>query len=167
MVCVVGDVDPTTPRSESSEMEEFMSWIIPGVLVLVLVVLGGVFRWIQIRGRRVLEEMRAEYGDQLRLISGCGLVMGANRVPGVLALLPERIVYRSAVGRFNGEIMAFLITGFTLTPIQACKDRQVRKYRKYRNSMVLHVACGSPCPTFILSREEGARWHSALKILLS
>lgn len=81
-----------------------MVWI-PAVTVPVVFIGAAIFLWMRIRarGRSAKADLQHRFGDQIRLITGCGIVCPPSRVPGLLACLPDRIVYKSLTSLAGGE----------------------------------------------------------------
>ena len=115
-----------------------MEWLVFGVVIVALVwaVLGGIYYLIRRHGRKVRAEYEREFGSGIRLMTGCGVISGPNRVPGLMILLDDRLIYRAFVlGREEriplGDVRSFLIEDTRQT-------RHVRA-RKYRRAGVLEI----------------------------
>jgi len=141
-----------------------MIWLVPVILSVVGAVLFGIFHLLKVRSRKLMDRLVFEFGSHVRLAGHCGILSGMNRVPGVLILLPEKLVYRSALGGLDGEILLFRLTGFTIQSTKTCANRRVRKYR---NASVLQLSCSAPCPTFVLSSSDAPVWQEHLRNLLA
>ncbi len=147
-----------------STIEVGMTWLVAVILSMVAAVLFGVFHLLKVRSRNLMDRVVFEFGNHIRLAGHCGILTGRTRVPGVLILLPEKLVYRSVLGRFDGEILLFRLTGFT---VQSARTSANRRVRKYRNASVLQLSCSAPCPTFVLSSSDAPIWQEHLRKLLA
>ncbi|MEW5734451.1 MAG: hypothetical protein AB1921_06330 [Thermodesulfobacteriota bacterium] len=139
-----------------------------GLALFLLLLCFGVpmLLWGRIRKKgRVLEaEMRRELGGALVLISGCGIISGYSRVPGVLALSRTHLVHRSLVMDCRGKTPLSGIRGFTL---ESSRSTGHARARKYRRAVVLEVeAPGSALPLFVLPEARAEAWNEALNRLM-
>lgn len=103
-------------------------------LVVILSLLGGLWLGVYQRMKRgttrIVAELKEANGSDLKFVTGCGIVSGANRVPGVLALLRDRIVYRPLVFLKDGEIPVHRIVLFHSEDTRATRYSRARKYRR-------------------------------------
>lgn len=109
------------------------------IILLPVVAFGGMFlyfKWLQKKGFSQKAEFEQQYGDDLLMISGCGLVNPSSRIPGILVRLPDRLVYKSlsARGKPTGEIMVQDVDTTLWQPAMTIPNRKIRRYR---NAQVL------------------------------
>ena len=143
-----------------------MEWVIIAAVVLAFV--AGMFcvrARIVAKGRRAKERITEKFGERLRLISGCGIVDPPNRVPGVLALTDDMLVYESLISLAGGEgeIPLDSIQGIRWEEPLTSRHHMARKYRKAK---VLEVTLGEEqVKVFILVEREARPWQEALQAL--
>ena len=144
-----------------------MNWLIyavalPSGLLLFFYLL---FRFFSAKGKKVAEELRQRYGHSIKLLTGCGIVSGMNRTPGVLALVNDSIIYRSAVIAERGEIPLNSIKRFAL---ESTNDTRHNRARKYRNAYVLTLTTSrGDLPLFVVSAGDRPRWEAELRAALT
>ena len=127
----------------------------------LLAVFGLLYILINRQGRKARGELERTFGPRIRLISGCGVISGLNRVPGVLALLDDRIVYRTLVTGATGEIPLDEIESFS---IEDTRKSRHRRARKYRNASVLALAApAGETPLFALKKSDAPKWQTLLR----
>jgi len=137
----------------------WLTWLII-FLALMCGLFIGLYQRVRRKGKQVAETLRLEYGSNLKLVTGCGVIIGYSRVPGVLALLKDRIVYRSLLAGKKGEIYLHNIVGFS------CEDTsktQYRRARKYRNACVLAIKTDEEEILFAVEKETAPSWESSIK----
>ena len=127
----------------------------------VLGVLAIVFSLIRARGKRLEAGLRRELGARLELITGCGVVSGLNRVPGVLASTGDALHYRALITGARGEIPLAEITRYTIEDTRTSSHRRTRKYRGAK-VIALELRSGERPPLFVVRDSDGPRWEAAL-----
>jgi hypothetical protein len=124
-------------------------------------VLYGIIRW---RAGKIAEKFKLEHGGQLLLLTGCGVITDLNRVPGVLGLLHDRIIYETTIISERGEIAFHEVDKITL---EDTKTSRHRRARKYRNSTLLEIkASRRKTPLFAIGNDKAAIWESTLRDLI-
>ena len=109
-----------------------------------------------------LKGLREQHGDAVRLVTGCGIVDPPNRVPGVLALLDDRLVYRSMIGLAGGEGEILLSEAQEITWEDSWQSRH-HMARKYRKARVLGITTtASETKVFAIQRDRAAEWEAAV-----
>ena len=138
-----------------------MFWIISS-LILALAIAGiflVLYLGIRGRSRKVIEQLRVQYGKDIVLATGCGIISTYSRVPGVLALLHDRIVYRSAISKEKGEIPLQSIAQFRL---EGTSHTSHRRARKYRNAKVLIIkTTEGEQRLFAIAKSKAPDWEKA------
>ncbi len=105
-------------------------------------------------------QLRAQYGQAIRLLTGCGIIGSYSRVRGVLALLADRIVYKSAITSERGEILLQSIADFGLEDTSHTTHRRARKYR---NAKVLEITTTKgELRLFAIAKSKAPDWEKAL-----
>ena len=141
-----------------------MAWTFGAVvpIVVIVVVLIVLCARIKAKARRAVDELREQHGDAVRLVTGCGIVDPPNRVPGVLALLDDRLVYRSLIGLAGGEGEIPLGDMQEITWEDSWQSRH-HMARKCRKSRVLGITTtGGETKIFAIQRDKAADWEAAL-----
>jgi hypothetical protein len=140
-----------------------MPWLlfllIPLGLTVFFLVLSYSFK---ARGERLKADIRRQYGDGVRLITGCGIVRPPNRVPGILALTEDRLVCRSLIGWAvsDEEIPLASVERITWEETRKSVHRMARKYRR---ALVLGVTDGTGVShVFVLAKKDAGVWQEAL-----
>jgi hypothetical protein len=126
----------------------------------VAFILGTVFGTLAFVGRRRAERFKAQYGPRIRHATGCGLVSGANRVPGVLALLDNCIAWVAVITDQKGEIPLAGIENFVLEEARVSRFKRARKYRKA--CALSLVSPGHNAPVFVVSEDDAEPWRRKL-----
>lgn len=84
-----------------------MFWILFALILTAAI--SGVFfllyLGVQGRSRKIVEQLREQYGRDTILVTGCGNIGTYSRVQGVLALIRDRIVYKPVINGERGEIL--------------------------------------------------------------
>ncbi len=136
------------------------------LLILVPLLICAILYWlIKSGGRRAEKELRKKYGSRLKTISSCGVISGYNRVPGLLACLDDRLVYKAQITGGAGEIPFEQIESYTLENTRHTKHRQARKYLG-AEVLSLDLKHGQ-APLFVLSIEKADEWRQMLSSHLS
>ena len=137
-------------------------WVL--VLIIAMGLLLLLYLGLRSRARGVVELVRQEHGGAIRLLTGCGLVYDLNRVPGLLVLLPDRLLYRATLTAKAGEIPLQEIAAVIFEETGASRHRRVRKYR---GAEVLEVTGpAEPVPLFVLRPVDASSWREALTPLV-
>ena len=139
-----------------------MNWLIYAVALPtgLLLFFYLLYRAFSAKGKRVAEELRQRYGHGVKLLTGCGIVSGMNRTPGVLALVNDSIIYRSTVIAERGEIPLDSVKRFTL---ESTNDTRHKRARKYRGAYVLVLtSSGRDLPLFVVSAADRPPWQAEL-----
>lgn len=132
---------------------------VPLALALLFTLL---YRVVKRRAQRLADNVRQQYGDTVKLVCGCGIVNPPNRVPGVIALTGDRIVYRStiAAGSEDGEA---LLAELRAVEWEDSNRSRHRMARKYRNARALGITTGDDVTkVFVLSRQHAPAWEREL-----
>jgi hypothetical protein len=141
-------------------------WIF--VVIVPVAVIGGLFYlWLRIRsrGRALIDAMNQEFGTRIRLVTGCGIVCPPNRVPGVLALLDDRIAYRSLISLAGGEGEIPLPGIAKLTWEHAARSEH-QMARKYRNASVIGITTREgDVKIFVVAESLSREWEALLEDL--
>jgi len=139
-----------------------MVWVLFGVVFVSL--LGGLSLGLFLRMRRssarIVAELRDTHGSDLRHVSGCGVVSGMNRVPGVLALFRDRLEHRPLIFLDRGEIPLHRIAEFRS---EETRNTRYGRARKYWNAQVLAFRTDEGEERIFVVRKAQAReWEAAL-----
>jgi len=139
-----------------------MVWFLLGVALLSLA--AGLWLGLYLRmkrsGARIAEELRNANGSDLKLVTGCGVVAGANRVPGVLALLRDRVVVRPLAFLKEGEVPLHRVVRFHSEEARTSRYGRARKYRK-AHVLALRTDTGEE-NVFVVKQGDARRWEEAL-----
>ena len=119
-----------------------------------------VFLLIKLLGKRAVLKFKSEYARELRIFSGCGIVWNYNRVPGVLGMLQDGIVYESIIGGRRGTIPFNTIRSWCVEDTRGSRHRRTRKYRKAKVLEIITV--NDAVHVFVLSRQKAALWEPYL-----
>ena len=115
---------------------------------------------IRSKSKKIVEKFEALYGESLCLVTGCGIIIGLNRLPGVLALLHDRIIYESAIISKSGEIPFQDIVQITMEDTKRTKHRRARKYR---DAKVLEIiTTEGTINLFAIPFSKAREWEKAL-----
>ncbi len=132
------------------------------VLITVIVILISVVlsRRAAEKKKRVIEELLMICGGEPRLVSDCTVVRGLNRVPGIIALCSDKVLFRSFILDISGEI--------PLANIERVEAKRSLAYsRSYRKivagTRVLEVATSCEVYCFFIKRADIAAWMDALQ----
>jgi len=144
-----------------------MNWLIYAVALPsgLLRVFYLLFKAFSAKGIKVAEELRQRYGHSIKLLTGCGIVSGMNRTPGVLALVNDTIIYRSTIIAARGEIPLQTVRRYTL---ESTAETRHKRARKYRGAYVLCITSARPdLPLFVVSAEDKETWEEELRAALT
>jgi hypothetical protein len=139
-----------------------MFWTIFPLIITAAIASIFFLLYLGVRGRsrKIVEQLRAQYGTDITLVTGCGIISTYSRVPGVLALLRDRIVYKSAITRERREILLQSIVEFTL---EDASYTVYRRARKYRNAKVLVIkTTKDDLKLLALAKSKAPDWENAL-----
>ena len=139
-----------------------MFWIISTLILTAAIASIFFLLYLGMRGRsrKIVEQLRAQYGTDITLVTGCGIISTYSRVPGVLALLRDRIVYKSSMSSERGEILLQSIVEFKLEDASSTVHRRARKYR---NAKVLVIkTTKDELKLFALAKSKAPDWENAL-----
>jgi hypothetical protein len=139
-----------------------MVWVL--FVIVFVSLLGGLYLGLFLRMKRssarITAELRDEHGSDLKCVSGCGIVSGASRVPGVLALLRDRLVYRPLMFLTGGEIPLRRIVEFHS---EETRSTRYGRARKYWNAQVLAFRTDSGEERiFVVRKTRVKEWEAAL-----
>lgn len=133
------------------------------VVLAVLTLLLGWYSRMKRRSRVIRTELRRQYGGDVRLIAGCGIVDFSNRIPGVLALTSDRLVYRGVlkIVSTGGEIPLSSISELHFEAPSATRYSYARKYRR---AIILgvHVSGRQKPYVFMLAEKDAPAWEVVL-----
>jgi hypothetical protein len=139
-------------------------WLV--ILILVPLLVCGILYWlIKSGGRRTEKELRKKYGARLKTISGCGVISGYNRTPGLLACLDDRLVYKALITGQAGEIPFEDVAAYALENTRYTRHRRARKYLG-AEVLSFDLKQGR-VPLFVLSSEKAGEWRQMLSSCLS
>lgn len=127
---------------------------------LALGVLLFFFSRLKTRGKRVEAEIRHEYGDRIRLINGCGVIRGLNRVPGIVALLDDRVIYRAVMLDYSADIPLDQITRFWVQEAATCPRPRAHKHRRAA-AMLIQPSTGEE-HLLVVAQQHAETWETAL-----
>ena len=136
-----------------------------GILYAVLfVAIASLFLllylFIRSKGRGIVRKFRGLYGEDLVLVTGCGIITSLSREPGVLGLLRDRVIYESTITGKSGEIPFGDVVGIGLEDTRHTKHRRARKYR---NAKVLKInTTKGEASLFAIPLSKAAAWEEAL-----
>lgn len=109
-------------------------------------------------------DLQHRFGDQIRLITGCGIVSPPSRVPGVLACLPDRIMYKSLSSLAGGEGEIPLSAIAEVTWERSWKSRH-HMAKKYRNAKVIGITTREgDRKIFVVADKDAADWEKQLMV---
>ena len=118
------------------------------------------YLFIRSKGRGIVRKFRGLYGEDLVLVTGCGIITSLSREPGVLGLLRDRVIYESTVTGKSGEIPFGDVVGIGLEDARHTKHRRARKYR---NAKVLEInTMKGEVSLFAIPVSKAAAWEEAL-----
>ena len=138
-----------------------MFWIISTLILTAAI--ANIFFLLHLvvrgRSRKIVEQLRAQYGTDIMLVTGCGIISTYSRVPGVLALLRDRIVYKSAMSSERGEI---LLQSIVEPNVEDASSTDHRRARKYRNAKVLVIkTTKGELKLFAIAKSKAPDWENA------
>jgi hypothetical protein len=138
-----------------------MFWIISTLILTAAI--ANIFFLLHLvvrgRSRKIVEQLRAQYGTDIMLVTGCGIISTYSRVPGVLALLRDRIVYKSAMSSERGEI---LLQSIVEPNVEDASSTVHRRARKYRNAKVLVIkTTKGELKLFAIAKSKAPDWENA------
>lgn len=139
-----------------------MFWMISTLILTAAIASIFFLLYLGMRGRsrKIVEQLRSQYGTDIKLVTGCGIISTYSRVPGVLALLRDRIVYKSSMSSERGEILLQSIVEYNLEEASSTIHRRARKYR---NAKVFVIkTTNSELKLFALAKSKAPDWESAL-----
>ncbi len=139
-----------------------MVWIF--LVVVFVSLMGGLFLGMYQRmksgSRKIVEELQAAHGSDLMFVSGCGILSGYNRVPGVLGLLRDRMVYRPLAFLKGGELFLHNVVEFRS---EDSRTTRVHRAKKYRNAQVLVFRTDQgEEKVFVVQKIHARAWEEAL-----
>ena len=127
----------------------------------MLGLLFGLFQRMRRKSRLIVEELRTAHGRDLLFASGCGILSGLSRVPGILALVRDRIVYRPLTFMKDGEIFLHNIVGFTSEDTAETRYSRARKYRRAQ-VLAFQTDLGEE-RLFVVQKDQAQAWEESLK----
>lgn len=139
-----------------------MVWFLWAVTALSLLagVALGLYRWMRRNSERIVEDLRQAHGPDLLHVSGCGVVSGESRVPGVLALVGDRIVYRPVTFVEAGEIPLRRVVVFHSEDTRATRYGRARKYIG-AHVLAFRTDTGEQ-RVFVIRKARARGWEEAL-----
>ena len=140
-----------------------MDWVLWGVVFFSMMagLSFGLYQRMKRKSRQIIEELQQGHGQDLRFVSGCGIVSGYNRVPGILALLQGRILYRPLTFKRGGEIPLHSVIGLVSEDTQKTAYRRARKYRN-AHVLVFRTDRGEE-KIFVVQKDLTKAWEESLK----
>ena len=138
-----------------------MFWIVFTLILTAAIASIFFLLYLGVRGRsrKIVEQLRAQYGTDIMLVTGCGIISTYSRVPGVLALLRDRIIYKSAITSEIGEILLQSIVEFKLEDASYTAHRRARKYRNAK-VLVIKTTKGE-LKLFAIAKGKAPDWENA------
>jgi len=134
------------------------------LLVTILSFTAGVslalYRWMKRTRDRIVEDLRETHGADLRYVSGCGVVSGYNRVPGVLALLADRILCRPLLFVEGWEILLHCVVAFHSEETRTTRYARARKYLG-AHVLAFRTDRGN-LSVFVIRKAQVRGWEEAL-----
>ena len=128
--------------------------------VVVGVVLFVVFAAMGKRGLGMANRMRRRLGASLELLTGCGVIAGLNRVPGVLALADGVVEFEAMLTRGAAKLS---LDDVALVALENTATSKYQRTRKYRGAVALvFVLKNGEERIFVVSKADAQRWHQAL-----
>ena len=118
------------------------------------------YLFIRSKGGKIVQKFRGLYGEDLVLITGCGMITSLSREPGVLGLLRDRVIFQSTITGKSGEIPFQDVGGIVLEDTRHTKHRRARKYR---NAKVLEInTTRGGVSLFAIPLSQATVWEEAL-----
>ncbi len=143
-----------------------MEWryALPVVVVVVSAVVAIPLLMVQRtrkRARQAVERFRNRAGASLKLVTGCGLIRPPNRVPGVLALLDDRVLFEAVVALDDrGEVPLAQVEAVTW---EDAPDSRHRMARKYRGARILSLVTSTGDEhVFAIAADTAPAWEAAM-----
>jgi len=137
-------------------------WILLAIVLVSL--LGGLslglYQRMKTASRNIVEALQSTHGSDLAFVSGCGVLSGTNRVPGVLALLRDRIVVRPLAFLPEGELFLHNVVEFRSEDTRTTRVRRARKYRNAQ-ALVFRTDRGEE-RVFVVEKAHARPWEEAL-----
>ena len=136
-----------------------------GILYTVLIVAIAslfllLYLFIRSKGRGIVRKFRGLCGEDLVLVTGCGIITSLSREPGVLGLLRDRVIYESTITGKSDEIPFGDVVGIVL---QNTRHTKHRRARKYRNAKVLEInTMKGEASLFAIPLSKASAWEEAL-----
>jgi hypothetical protein len=139
-----------------------MFWIISTLILTAAIASIFFLLYLGMRGRsrKIVEQLREMYSTDIMPVTGCGIVSTYSRVPGVLALLRDRIVYKSSITSERGEILLQSIVDCNLEDASSTVHRRARKYRNAK-VLVIKTTKGE-LRLFAIAKSKAPGWENAL-----
>jgi len=137
------------------------------IIVLIIVILVVFYlRRLRERGKRIREDLFAMCGGEPRLLSKCTAIHKASRVPGIVALCHDRVIYRSLILDISGEIPLDRIERVEVK--RSLQDRySYKKVMAGARVLEIYFSEGSGgsenVQRFFLKTSEIAAWEQVLK----
>lgn len=130
------------------------------ILVLVSFLLVYILvRRIYERSKEINQELELYYKDQIRKLSKVGVISGASKVPGIIALVSDKIIYRSYLLNFSGEIYLSQIEKVDLKKYLSTKYN----YKEWTpGKKVLEIYHNQGVSKFFISVKEADEWFQVL-----
>lgn len=144
-----------------------MPWIYWVLIGLAIAAAGGGLLWLihsrlRAAALKIKEEWIGKHGDRFVVVTGCGMVDPPNRVPGVLGLLEDRLLYGSLIlpAGGEGELPLSEITEITWERSWTSKHFMARKYL---GAKIIGVTTrDGKQKVFAIKKKDAPRWEEAL-----
>ena len=144
---------------------EFLVTVVPLIQVPFLILLVFYLYLKRLRDRSIgaLRAFQNKYGDRLLLAAGCGIVTRSSRIPGIVALTRDTLVYQGAydITGGQGEYQLDSIERVDFEPVSVTGRKRASKYGK-GEVMAVIPAQGDEF-VFVLSSEDGISWRAVLQ----
>lgn len=138
-----------------------MDSIFYAVLIVAIASLFLLFYlFIRSKGRKIAQKFRGLYGQDLILVTGCGMITSLSREPGVLGLLRDRVIYESTITGKRGEIPFQDVVKIVLEDTRHTRHRRARKYRNAKVAEINTVK--GEINLFAIPLSKAGMWEKAL-----
>jgi|GEM_PF-1779552 len=143
-----------------------LEWALLIIFLTAIIIGAGVYAILifrlRARRKRIEEEIFKKIGDKPLLQSLCTITRGASRVPGVVALGYNSIIYGSLILNFSGEIPLGKIKGVEVKKWLTGRGRYRKMIFGYK---VLEIYFNSQIEKFFIKNSEVGLWEKEIKNL--